>query len=157
MFAYQAVTLNWLLPLNSSHLALPTLSTKPRKEMQLGRKNISKKKKKNLRNKMSFPLPAALPGCGVLSAPPIRMQGLCICALLALQHQQPLHCRTWRTCTMSPSTGLIPALWAAQSHHSPAEMCLHPASLLWHLSALYPISLLWHLQLSTLCLILLCQ
>lgn len=46
MFAYQAVTLNWLLPLNSSHLALPTLSTKPRKEMQLGRKNISKKKKK---------------------------------------------------------------------------------------------------------------
>lgn len=51
MFAYQAVTLNWLLPLNSSHLALPTLSTKPRKEMQLGRKNISKKKKKTFATK----------------------------------------------------------------------------------------------------------
>jgi len=40
------VTLNCLLPVNSFHLALPTLSTKALKEMQLGKKKKSKKKKK---------------------------------------------------------------------------------------------------------------
>lgn len=45
IFAYRAMTLNWLLPLNSFHLALPTLSTKPLKEMQLEKQKYLRRRK----------------------------------------------------------------------------------------------------------------
>lgn len=86
IFAYGAMTLNWLLPLNSFHLALPTLSTKPFKEMQLGKKKKKKKieeEEKPLHNKMSFSLPAALLGCGFPNTPPQPRRRVCFSTALA--------------------------------------------------------------------------
>lgn len=71
IFTYRAMTLNWLLPLNSFHLALPTLSTKPLKETQLEKNKIICGEEKSLHNEPSF-LPATLLGSGFPNTPQLR-------------------------------------------------------------------------------------
>lgn len=113
IFAYGAMTLNWLLPLNSFHLALPTLSTKPFKEMQLGKK---KKKKKSKKKKNPFTtkcpsLSRQLCLGAVFPTLPRNRDAESVSAPLspALQATGLPHGWAQSTPKPSPSAGLVPA------------------------------------------------
>lgn len=135
IFAYGAMTLNWLLPLNSFHLALPTLSTKPFKEMQLGKE---KKKKKNRRRRKTPSQQNVLlsPGSSAWvrfsqHSPATETQSL-------FQHRSRRRCRRQgypmaghKAPPNRPhpqgSSRLARGRVPSQSHRMAAKMCFYPA------------------------------